>query len=157
MKRTLILFAVAATLACSTADAKNKGTIPKDAVPMTPEEISIILSGNTFAPIKGIRYYFSPDGILVALGTDGWFAEGTWKVNGNSWCLDSIWHGPDKSKTDSYAQCSEKYKLGKKIYTKNTKGEDKWLGDVTTDQEKKFKKGDTVTAEVAKLKKKYGY
>ena len=151
-----ILVVLWLVIAISGAEAKNKGTVPKEATPMTPEEITAILAGNSIDYKVG-KYYFAPDHTLVGLGTGGWFADGTWSVNGNTWCLDSVWHGPDKTKTETYVQCHEKYKLGKKIYTKNTKGEDKWLGDVGTDQEKKIKKGDIVSVQVDKLKKKYGY
>lgn len=158
MKRLIVVLVAFTALVSTAAEAKNQGKVPKDAVPMAPEEITKILSGNTFVPAKSTGgYYFAPDGKLIGLGSGGWFAEGSWAVTGNTWCLDSVWHGPDKSKSENYAQCSEKYKVGKVIYTKNTKGEDKWLGDVWSGEEKKFKKGDIVSAEVEKLKKKYGY
>ncbi|MGE0238719.1 MAG: DUF995 domain-containing protein [Parvibaculaceae bacterium] len=152
----LIIAACAVVLATVAAEAKNAGKLPKNAVPMTTEEIKQILSGNSI-DYKVAKYYFAPDGSL--LGIDGkktWFADGTWTVTGNTWCLDSKWHGPDKA-SDTYAQCEEKYKAGKKIYSKNVKGEDKYLGDISTDQEKKIKKGDIVSASVTALKKKLGY
>lgn len=157
MKKHIFLLVLGLVVASTGVDAKNQGKLPKGATPMTPEEITVILSGNSI-DFKVAKYYFAPDHSLLGIGSNGWFADGTWSVNGNTWCLDSLWHGPDKAKApETFGLCSEKYKVGKIIYTKNTKGEDKYLGDIWTGEEKKIKKGDIVSAKVAKLKQKYGY
>jgi hypothetical protein len=152
-KITVFATAVMMTIA-SPAMAKNQGKLPKDATPMPSEEIRALLSGNSI-DFKVAQYYFAPDGTLWGLSKD-WYADGTWTVEGNTWCLNSSWHGPKKAKEDNYTQCNEKYKVGKKIFTKNTKGEEKYLGDVSTDQEKKIRKGDIVSAKAMALKAKYG-
>jgi hypothetical protein len=152
MIKTATSILLAATIVCCPVEAKNKGKLPKTATPMTTEEITAMLSGNSI-DFKMVQYYFAPDGKLLGVDPKNkWTADGTWDVKGNTWCLHSVWHSPDGKKSENYEQCSEKYRDGKKIYTKNTKGEDQWLGDITTDQEKKMKKGDIVSAKLAKLK-----
>jgi hypothetical protein len=157
MDSKLIIVAFAVILNFSAAEAKNAGKLPAGATPMPTDEIKQALSGNSI-DFKVAKYYFAPDGSLLGIDQkQKGFADGTWTVTGNTWCLDSAWHSADKTKVFNFALCNEKYKLGKKIFTKNTKGEDQYLGDVSTDQEKKMRKGDIVSAAVTKLKQKLGY
>jgi len=151
----------ACTLAVNVAIAKNSGHLPKDAAPLSSDDIKLLFSGNTI-DFKDTLYFFKPDGSLVGIHTDksgNSFADGKWSVNDNEFCLDSSWHGKDKAaKPFLFALCYKFYKAKNVIWTENNKGgEPKDLGAIYTGQDKKIKKGDLITAKVTALKTQYGY
>jgi hypothetical protein len=161
MIKKIIILVVAGlmTFTAGVAFAKNKGKLPKGAVPLSAEEVKAIYVGKTI-DWKPAKAYWSADGTTIGyypVKGDEAFAEGTWSVNGNELCYENTWHGKDKTKPFNEKRCSKYYKVKKVIWTENTKDDDKWQGDIWTGVEKKLKKGDSVSKKALELKAKLGY
>lgn len=143
-------------VACGPALAKNQGKLPKGATPMATDDVRKVYSGNS-VDFKVAKYYFAPDGSLVGLGNDA-FADGSWGVNGNEFCLNSKWHGKDKASAPSlFDLCYTYFKSGKKTWTTVTKGEAQYIGDTNDGELKKIRKGNIIGDKADKMKAKYGY
>jgi Protein of unknown function (DUF995) len=155
--RYMLIFGV--LLATDAALAKNDGKLPKGAVPLSAEETKALLAGNSIN-WGAAQIYWAPNGSLVGhykKGKDESFAEGKWTVNGNEMCEDNIWHGKDKSKPLQEGTCKKFYKLGKIIWTENTKDQEKYQGDFWDGIDKRIKKGDIASKKAQAVKLKFGY
>jgi len=158
-RATLILAAIAiVSTNALTADAKNKGTLPKGSTPLSAEEAHKFYAGKTI-DFKEYKYYFADDGTLYGVDSKKTiFSEGVWKVNGNEVCMDTTWRGKNRSdKPYLYIRCTKLYNSKGKIWNVMTKPNDQYVGNTDMEEAKKLRKGDRVSATVAKLKTAYGY
>jgi hypothetical protein len=155
-------FAVCLAMAVACADpseAKNHGRLPNGAVPMTPAEVQALLAGKTI-DYKVAQYYLLPDGTLKGINQErNAFADGTWHVKGNEYCLNANWHGADKAaKPFFYSQCKKFSIYNKVVWVENSKDQDQYLGDIYSEfVPKELKPRDLVSRRWDSVKKKLGY
>ena len=156
--------AVLFVLASAPTFAKNSGTLPADAVAMTPDQITQKVTGRTIT-WKISSYHFGKGGKVVGYyngdnKSKPGFADGTWKVDGNEMCFDVNFRGEDKSQPPyNFVQCNQFYVSKNVIFTRRTvsKNEDQYIGDISDDWTKLLKSADLVSAKTDALKKRYGY
>jgi len=147
-------------LMLSQAEAKNKGKVPKEATPLTAQEVTAIFAGRTFTYTPVPTIYFNPDGTLIGFENykgNEHFMDGKWTVDGNESCREMHVHGADKSKDGQFTECRKFYKVGNVIYSQFTKGWPELMGDVSKDSEKAGKSGDAASTQANALRKKFGY
>lgn len=153
---------ISTTIALSVfpAMAKNDGKLPKNAKPLTAEETTRVYVGNTVKYNVGfgtVYYTWLPDGKLFGVldkknGGHGW-ADGTWTVKDNLFCFKADWKNAAGETAETYAPCKEWFRAGKQLWTKNVSGDDdKYLGDIYSDEVKKMSKGDKVSGRIETVK-----
>lgn len=148
-----------AALSMAPVLAKNEGKLPKGAVPLSAEDAKAMFLGNTI-DWKPARVYWNPDGTALGYNSEKgkeYVGEGTWTANGNEVCYDMKWRGGDLKVPYPESVCDQLFRVGKQIWTKNTKNsEDKYFGDIYSGMDKKFLKGDKITKKANALKVKLG-
>jgi hypothetical protein len=101
MKAIAAAVAASAAFFCASASADP---LPKSATPMTSEAIRLMYSGNT-AVWADSDIYFAPDGSIKGiLGKPAAknIIEGTWAIEGNTFCLYTFRSKAQVSSCDCY-------------------------------------------------------
>jgi len=150
--RPLILVTPVAILVAFSAPA-GAGKLPKDAKPMTAEEVTAIYSGNS-ALWKLSKVYFSPEKKVMGVfgkGSKRAIFSGEWSVTDNEICMNNTAKGDPKTYTD----CWKWWHAGKKtialwsVHYDNSKVDTK---NGYSDEELKYiKSGDKVSKEYEEL------
>ncbi|MDR5012211.1 MULTISPECIES: DUF995 domain-containing protein [Agrobacterium] len=142
--------AVTITILCSSFGASFADKLPKDAVKLTPQEVTDLYSGFSSNWSRS-NAYFSPDGAYFLVGKNGNFVgEGKWSVSDNQVCADFTVKGVKDGGSKKARDCWAWYKQGDKHWTFWNGEKDKRNG-FYTGEKNKLSKGDKVTDKFRKL------
>ncbi|TPI18373.1 DUF995 domain-containing protein [Mesorhizobium sp. B4-1-1] len=149
--RKFQIFLAAGVVASLTGGPVLAGKLPKDAVPLSADEVKAIYSGKTGLYGTSTEYY-APDGTTKGfVGKSKITAtfKGTWSVNGNEVCAKNKPKGESKIYTD----CNKYWRSGKKVFDLWATHYDGSTPDMkngyATDTAKKLRSGDLVSAKYA--------
>ena len=151
-------------LVVSTSQA-SASPMPKNAVPLTPDELKVVYADKTAVWSKANQAYFAPDGTVIGVAGNFYFSGKLDFKGDNEMCMavqgtDSKKHTSDgKISTDCWKWVKAKDKTGKdKLWTLYTKSYDNKKQDLVKGwydgEEKKLKPGNLVTARYEALKAK---
>jgi hypothetical protein len=126
--------------------------LPKNAKPMTTEEVTAIYSGNSVV-WDNSKAYFSPEKKVKGVfgkGKDRVLYSGEWSVTDNEACMKNS----PKGETKTYTDCWKWWHVGKGSLTLWSVHYDDSKPDLKNgyyDESKNIKKGDKVTKEYEEL------
>ncbi|MGO9171572.1 MAG: DUF995 domain-containing protein [Rhodomicrobium sp.] len=149
---------VALIASANLAQANSSTMLPEGARPLTAQETADIYREKTID--YGVaQYFFSSDGSLVGFSANPTsFANGTWSVNSNEFCMTALWHGQKNAKPVEHMTCSQWYFDGNAYWTKIIRSSSKKIvGRVYKGNEKMVASGDKISGRVYKLKASLGY
>ncbi|RWP36846.1 DUF995 domain-containing protein [Mesorhizobium sp.] len=142
------------TMHVSTASADN---LPKNAKPMSADEVRSVYSGKSAVWDTSNRAFFAPDGTVIGYNLKAKVTfTGSWAVSSNRNCMNIIWKKIKSGDSGKVSDCWEWYKDGKKIWTlwsTRYDGSKPKKGDYYQGEAKILKAGDKVSGEYAKLTK----
>ncbi|MCP3054686.1 DUF995 domain-containing protein [Aurantimonas marianensis] len=154
---------IAMAISGTDAGARNEGKLPKNAEPLSSDEISKIYEGHSVnykTKKSDIFYVWLSGGKVLGIATDlkdkssNGYAEGGWAVKENQICYNYDWFDKDRKVVFQDEKCKEWYRSGNQVWIKNTKDEDKWIGDIykADDELKKIIQKDVVSGRFEKVK-----
>jgi hypothetical protein len=142
------------TMHVSTALADN---LPKNAKPMSADEVRSVYSGKSAVWDASTRAFFAPNGTVIGYNLKEKVTfTGSWAVSSNRNCMNVSWKKIKSGDTGKSTDCWQWYKDGKKIWTlwsTHYDGSKPKKGDYYQGEAKILKAGDKVSGEYTKLTK----
>ena len=151
------------SLLLATANFANANSMPKNSVPLTPDELKVVYADKTAVWSKAAQAYFAADGSVIGVSGDTYFS-GKLEFKGDNELCMAVQGTDTKKKTSdgkTYTDCwkwvKAKDKSGKeKLWTIYTKSYDNKKQDLVNGwydgEVKKLKTGNLVAARYKKLK-----
>lgn len=145
------LLCLGVMLAASPIMAKK---LSKNAKALNAAQVKTIYAGKT-ATWSRSKAYFAPDGTFYLIGKKkGWYGQGKWTVRKNKMCWSMTVHiMKDGKKRKKKNQCTKWVIDGKKYLSlwHESDKKDGWYDG----EQKKLRRGDSVTRTFKSLKKKF--